>query len=58
MPMDDQTTNAFQSPEAEDDVRPLAAHNPLAVQRANALGLILWAGWLMVVLVAIVWLVG
>lgn len=56
--MDDQTTNAFESPRAEDDVRPLAAENPLAVQRANALGLILWAGWLMVVLVAIVWFVG
>lgn len=57
--MDDEpTTNAYQLPEAEDDVRPLAADNPLSVQRANALGLILWASWLMVVLVAIVWLVG
>jgi hypothetical protein len=56
--MDEHINNAYQSPEAEDDVRPLAADNPLAVQRANALGLVLWAGWLMVVLVAIVWLVG
>lgn len=50
--------NAFASPEAEDDVRQLAAENPRVVQRANAIALILWTGWLMLVLIAIVWLVG
>lgn len=56
--MDDDTNNAYQSPQAEDDVRPLVANNPAALQRANAMTLFLWAGWLLVVLVAIVWLVG
>lgn len=50
--------NPYASAEAEEDVRPLAAADPLATQRASAVGLVLWAGWLMFVLVVIVWLVG
>ena len=51
-------TNAYSSPEAEDDIRPLVAENPRAAQRASALALVLWSGWLMFVLIVIVWLVG
>lgn len=51
-------TNAYQAPEAEDDIRPLVAENPLAHQRASALALLLWSGWLMLVLGVIVWFVG
>lgn len=54
----DTTENAYAAPEAEDEIRPLAAEDPQAVQRANALALLLWAGWLMIVLTAIVWFVG
>lgn len=56
--MDDQTTtNAYLSPEAEDDVRPLVAENPRAAERASALALVLWSAWLMFVLVVVVWVV-
>ncbi len=51
-------TNAYSSPKAEDDIRPLAAENPRAAQKASALALVLWSGWLMFVLAFIVWLVG
>ncbi len=50
--------NAYTSPEAQDTVRPMVADNPRAYERTSALALFLWAGWLMLVLVAIVWLVG
>lgn len=50
--------NAFASPTSEDYIDQRVADNPLAVQRKSALGLILWVGWLLVVLTAIVWLVG
>lgn len=50
--------NAFASPDAEDNIRRLAADDPRGTQMTQAVGLVLWTGWLMVVLVAVVWLVG
>ena len=51
-------SNAYKSPQAEDEIRPLVADNPRAYERVSIVGLYLWAGWLMLVLVVIVWLVG
>lgn len=56
--MTDPEDNAFASPEAEDRVNPLVASDPRRYERAGAVGLLLWGGWIMAVLVLIVWLVG
>jgi len=55
---DPDNLNVFASPQAEDEIHQLAAKNPLKAQRGMALGIILWATWLLVVLGAIVWFVG
>lgn len=56
--MTEQDENAFASPEATDHVDRLVAADPHGFQRAGTLGLLLWGGWIMAVLVLIVWLVG
>lgn len=52
------TVNPFASATSEDYIDKLVADNPAALQRKSAAGLILWVGWLLVVLTVIVWLVG
>ena len=55
---DESELNPYTPPAGEDHIRPLVAEDPGAHQRASFAGLVLWIGWMLTILIGIVWLFG